>query len=85
MFTHVPPSGTLHIYTLSGQFVQQIIWDETSPDIRMQLSGDGDLVWNLRSREGNFVNSGLYLYVITGKDATGKSVGSRTGKFVIIR
>src|SRR5258708_1163413 len=85
MFTHVPPSGTLHIYTLSGQFVQQLIWDETSPDIRMQLNGDGDLVWNLRSHEGNFVNSWLYLSVITANVATGKSVGSRTGKFVIIR
>ncbi len=85
MFTHVPPSGTLHIYTVSGQFVQQITWDETSPNVLMQLGGDGDLVWNLRSREGNFVNSGLYLFVITGKDATGKSVGSRNGKFVIIR
>src|SRR5258708_26052234 len=56
MFTHVPPSGTLHIYTLSGQFVQQIIWDETSPDIRMQLNGDGDLLDEL-DRKSTRLNS----------------------------
>ena len=85
MFTHMPPKGVVRIYTVSGQLVQQITWDETSTNVGMKLNGDGDLLWNLRTREGNLVNSGLYLFVVTGTDATGKTVGTRTGKFVVIR
>jgi hypothetical protein len=38
LFTNLPPRGTLRIYTVSGQFVQQITW---TPD---DLSATGDLV-----------------------------------------
>ncbi|MFQ5550706.1 MAG: hypothetical protein ACE5FJ_05665, partial [Gemmatimonadales bacterium] len=53
-FTNVPPAGTLRIYTVSGQFVQQIEW--TPAD----LSGGGDLFYDLRTREGYDLASGLY-------------------------
>jgi hypothetical protein len=83
-FTNVPAEGTLRIFSVSGQFLQEIKW--TGSDL--QRSGNdapyGDLLYNLRTREGLELGSGLYLYVLT---ATGKSGGNQTqsGKFVIIR
>jgi hypothetical protein len=78
-FTNVPPRGTLRIYNVSGQFVQQITWTEAD------LNETGDLLWDLRSREGNLIAGGLYLFMLTGKDANNKEVGKKMGKFVVIR
>ena len=79
LFTHVPASGTIRIWTVSGQFVQQLTW--TAAD----LNETGDLVWDLRSREGNLIAGGLYMFTITGKDADGRDLGQHMGKFVVIR
>jgi hypothetical protein len=81
-FTNVPPRGTLRIYTVAGQFVQQITWEPAD------LEGDGDLFWNLRSRGGLLVASGLYLWVLTApsdpSDPGSLPVHGR-GKFVVIQ
>ena len=79
LFTHMPPRGYLRIYTVAGQFVQQISWTEAN------VGADGDLSWNLRTREGNLLGGGLYIYVLTATDATGATIGTRTDKFVVIR
>jgi hypothetical protein len=79
LFTHMPPRGYIRIYTVAGQFVQQINWTEAN------LGADGDLSWNLRTREGNLLGGGLYIYVLTATDATGATIGTRTDKFVVIR
>jgi hypothetical protein len=79
LFTHVPPNGTMRIYTVSGQVVQQLRW--TAAD----LNETGDLLWNLRTREGLEISGGLYLFVVTGTDASGTKLGSHMGKFVVIR
>jgi hypothetical protein len=79
LFTNVPPRGTLRIYNVSGQFVQQITWTEAD------LNETGDLLWDLRTREGNLVAGGLYLFMITGKDAQNREIGKHMGKFVVIR
>jgi hypothetical protein len=79
MFTHLPPRGVIRMYTVAGQFVQQIRWTEAD------LGADGDLTWNMRTREGNSLAAGLYLYVVTAEDATGRPLGSRINKFVVIR
>jgi len=79
LFTHMPPRGYIRIYTVAGQFVQQISWTEAN------LAGEGDLAWNLRTREGNLLGAGLYLYVLTATDANGGTIGTRTDKFVVIR
>jgi hypothetical protein len=83
-FTGVPAEGVLRIYSVSGQFLQELTW--TAKDL--QKSGNdapnGDLPYNLRTREGLELGSGLYLYVLT---ATGSNGGNQVqrGKFVIIR
>ena len=77
-FTNVPSAGELRIYSVSGQFLQQLDW--TAAD----LNGTGDLPYNLRSREGTDLASGLYIWTIRAKGTTGKSELAR-GKFVVIR
>jgi hypothetical protein len=79
LFTHVPPRGTIRIYTVAGQFVQQITWEE------QDLNETGDLLWNLRTRENSTIAAGLYLFMVSGQDANGRDLGSHMGKFVVIR
>ena len=79
LFTGLPSSGTLRIYSVSGQFLQELVWEPGDLE-----PGSGDLGWNLRTREGTAVAGGLYIYVLTANDVDGKKVNAR-GKFVIIR
>ena len=82
LFTNVPPMGKLRIYTVSGQFVQQVEWTQAD------LQSSGDLAYNLRSREDIDIASGLYIWVITAPSnpqvATSAPIRAR-GKFVVIR
>jgi hypothetical protein len=82
LFTNVPPRGTIRVYTVAGQLVQQIDWEPAD------VLGDGDLFWNLRSREGIDIASGLYLWVLTAptnpSDPNSAPIRAR-GKFVVIR
>lgn len=70
-FTHVPKGSTIRIYTIRGDLVQTLIQDGTL---------EGDVTWDLRSRERLDVAYGLYLYHL---DAPG--IGTKTGKFVLIK
>jgi hypothetical protein len=79
VFAGVPSTGTLRIYSLSGQFLQQLTWQPGD-----LLPGSGDLPWDLRTREGTLISSGLYIYVISANDVSGKKQQAR-GKFVVIR
>lgn len=76
-FTGVPESGVLRVYSVSGQFIQELRW--TAAD----LNGTGDLPYNLRSREGTDLASGLYIFVINTN--AGGSKQTARGKFVVIR
>jgi hypothetical protein len=82
IFTNVPSRGTMRIYTVAGQMVQQIAWEPAD------LSGDGDLQWDLKTREGIDIASGLYIWVLTApsnpNDAASAPLQAR-GKFVVIR
>jgi hypothetical protein len=82
LFVNVPQAGTMRIYTVSGQFVQQLTW--TAADLEATGSGQptGDLPYNLRTREGLDLGTGLYLYVINPAGNGGSPI---RGKFVIIR
>jgi hypothetical protein len=79
MFTHLPPEGTLRIFTVTGQFVQQITW---GPE---DLAGNGDLFWNMRTREGTDAASGLYLLVVEARNPATNQMLKKISKFVIIR
>ena len=79
MFTHMPPSGTLRIYTVSGILVQEIKWTEED------LAGAGDLFFDLRTREGTEMASGLYLYTVQTRDPATGAERKKLGRFIIIR
>jgi hypothetical protein len=78
MFAHVPPTGIIRIYTAAGSFVQHLTW---TPEM---LNGNGDLFWDMRTREGFLIGPGLYLYTV---EATGpqKAKRRKPGRFIIIR
>jgi hypothetical protein len=83
-FTGVPDQGILRIYSVSGQFLQEITWTAADLTYAGNNTVSGDLGYNLRTREGLDLGSGLYLYVLTATGSNGKDQLQR-GKFVIIR
>jgi hypothetical protein len=71
-FMHLPAgTSTIKIYTLAGDFVAQISHDGRT--------GDGQASWNLISRNGQDVQSGIYLFTVDSSE------GHQVGKFVLIR
>jgi hypothetical protein len=89
LFTNLPPTGTLRIYSVAGQFLQQIDWTpaDLAPSGQGQTVG-GDLFYDLTTREGLQMATGLYIWVLTApSDPTSTSSAKLTarGKFVIIR
>lgn len=76
-FANLPPEGTIRIYTVSGQFVQEIRYDA---DDLVGAGTSGDLEWNLQTRERTEISYGLYIWVLTTPDGR-----KAMGKFVILR
>ena len=71
-FMHLPKAlATIRIYTLAGDFVAQLQHDGRN--------GDGQIPWNLISRNGQDVESGIYLFTVDS------ALGHQVGKFVIVR
>lgn len=64
--------STIRIYTLAGDLVKTIEHDGRS--------GNGQAAWDLISRNGQDVESGVYLFTVNSP-----SLGSQTGRFVVIR
>jgi hypothetical protein len=83
-FTGVPEEGILRVYSVSGQFLQELTWKKSDLTYSGNNASTGDLPFNLRTREGLDMSSGLYLYVLTATGVSGNDQIQR-GKFVIIR
>jgi hypothetical protein len=66
--------NTVRIFTLSGDLVVEIPHDGRG--------GDGSVSWNLVSRNGQEVVSGIYLYSVESEDDNFNRV---VGKFVVVR
>ena len=77
------PGGnwTLRIFTISGDLVQTIrnTDEQTSGKPQQENSDDGQASWNLISRNGQDVVSGIYMFSVESGE------GTEQGKFVIIR
>jgi hypothetical protein len=72
-FRNLPKArGTIRIYTLAGDLVKELRFDGSN--------GVGTAKWDLVSRNGQDVTSGVYLYSI---DAEGFE--RKIGKFTVIR
>jgi hypothetical protein len=66
--------STVRIYTLAGDLVETVVWDG-----RIESGGDGTFFWDMITRNGQNVVSGVYLYSVE------YSGGTCRGRFVIIR
>jgi hypothetical protein len=76
--------GTIHVYTLAGDLVIDLPFDGTvAPDMQFGkdpvLAGQGSVPWNLISRNGQKIVSGIYMYSVD------TDLGRQVGKFVVIR
>ena len=63
--------STIRIYTVAGDLVAQLDHDGSG--------GDGEAAWDLISRNGQDVESGIYLFTVDS------SLGHQVGHFVVIR
>jgi hypothetical protein len=85
MFMNLPRTkGTIHIYTLAGDLVKDIPFDGRAvADLQYGkdpvTSAPGSVPWNLISRNGQRIVSGIYLYSVD------TDLGRQIGRFVIIR
>lgn len=74
-FHHLPRStGRVSIFTLAGDMVQELAFDGTT--------GNGSLRWDLVSRNGQDITSGVYIYSVEADDGRFKRF---VGKFVVVR
>ena len=74
-FTNLPAANnTIKIFTVSGDLVQTIIHDGTT--------GVGHTSWNLMSRNGQEIVSGVYLYTVQSDNG---AFDDFVGKFVVVR
>jgi len=84
-FMNLPRTkGTIHIYTLAGDLVKDLPFDGRAvPDIQSGkdpvTTAPGSVPWNLISRNGQRIVSGIYLYSVDSE------LGRQVGRFVIIR
>lgn len=66
--------NAVRIYTLSGDLVEVLYHDGTG--------GDGTLAWDLVSRNGQDIASGVYLFAVEPADGM---FANKIGKFVVVR
>jgi hypothetical protein len=70
-FVNLPSRAIVRIYSVSGVLVQVLTHNDQT--------GGGNLTWNLRNRNNQFVASGVYFYHVEGPD--GKS---KVGRFTVV-
>ncbi|HET7904453.1 MAG TPA: hypothetical protein VFM17_07825 [Candidatus Eisenbacteria bacterium] len=84
-FMNLPRTkGTIRIYSLAGDLVRELPFDGAAPeDLQFGkdavYQGTGSVPWNLISRNGQKIVSGIYLFSVDTE------LGKEIGKFVIIR
>jgi hypothetical protein len=73
LFTNIPAECTIKIFTMSGVFVDEVIVENSSDR--------GSVHWDMLSREGLEVASGIYIYQVKSK-LTGEE---KIGKFAVLK
>jgi hypothetical protein len=70
-FVNLPNRAIIRIYSVSGVLVQVLTLNDQS--------GGGELTWNLRNRNQQFVASGVYFYHVEGPDGQ-----TKIGRFTVV-
>ena len=84
-FMNLPRTkGTIRVFSLAGDLVQQLPFRGNAPEDLQYgkdpvAAGSGSVSWNLISRNGQRIVSGIYLYSVES------DLGRDVGRFVIIR
>ena len=71
-FIHLPRQATIRVYSMSGDLVQTLHHNGSL--------NDGELAWDLRSKDGLDIAPGVYLYHVDAGP-----IGETTGKFAVIK
>ncbi len=72
MFYNLPQACTIQIYDLSGMLINEVDYQATTPE-------NGTYFWDMFSKNGNEIASGLYIWVVKYKG------GMQHGTFAVIR
>lgn len=83
MFINLPADAIIRIYTLDGDFVDEIRASDprvTGPYETVPDKSAGTAIWDLVTRNNQDAAPGVYLYTVSSA-----TYGKTTGKFVIIR
>ncbi|HMJ58223.1 MAG TPA: T9SS type A sorting domain-containing protein [Gemmatimonadales bacterium] len=70
-FVNLPNRAIVRIYSVSGVLVQVLTQND--------VTGGGELTWNLRNRNQQFVASGVYFYHVEGPDGQ-----TKVGRFTVV-
>lgn len=70
-FVHLPPEAIIRIYSVSGRLVALLTHNDPT--------GGGQQDWNVKSRDGKVVASGVYFYVVETADRR-----SKVGRFTVV-
>jgi hypothetical protein len=76
-FTNLPTDATIKIFTVDGDFVDEI---KAGQSVRGGDPGSSVAEWDLITRNNQEAAPGIYLYVVQSP-----SLGEKVGKFVIVR
>jgi hypothetical protein len=80
-FRHLPAARcTIRVYTLAGDLVKEIVHDQTAAIATGDFASTGSAAWDLVSRNGQDVASGVYVFSV---EADG--FDRKVGKFIVIR
>ncbi len=76
LFTHLPARCLIRIYTVDGELVR--ILNHNDPTSNTE-------VWDLLTASGARIASGVYVYHIEALDENGNRIGTKVGKFAVIK
>lgn len=74
-FANLTREATIEVYSLSGKFLKSL----------SETDGNGGVEWDMKDNSGNSVNTGIYIFKVTGKNTSGQDVEEKMGKFAIVR
>jgi hypothetical protein len=70
-FVNLPMRAIVRIYSVSGVLVNVLTFDDPT--------GGGEMTWNLRNRNNQFVASGVYFYHVETPDGQ-----TKVGRFTVV-